>query len=170
MCAAARRKNKRSTDTTIGADDAIPDDVVRALENLIDVIKKAKPGGVRLPRRKTPQSGETASRAADAPQQPQEEAETPHWDAQTRELWFRGTLLMRFDHGAADQELILTSFQELHWIRRIPDPLSPYPGSNRQHRRRNAILKLNNRQQHRLIRFRGDGTGKGICWEPVDEP
>jgi len=95
--------------------------------------------------------------------------EVPHWDRQARELRFRGKLVKRLDRPAFNQDLILTSFQELNWTRCIDDPLSGDGKSNRKRRLRDTIAKLNRHQQHRLIRFYGNGTGKGVCWEPVDE-
>jgi hypothetical protein len=31
-----------------------------------------------------------------------------------------------------------------------------------------VINKLNRHQVNQLLRFRGDGSGRGICWEPLE--
>ena len=33
----------------------------------------------------------------------------------------------------------------------------------------NTIKWLNRHQEHRLIRFLGDGTGEGVCWELISD-
>ena len=72
-----------------------------------------------------------------------------------------------FSVPARNQELILESYQELGWVRRIDNPL---PGSidvDPARKLHDAIVKINRQMKPALIRFRGDGTGKGVCWEEV---
>ena len=90
----------------------------------------------------------------------------PRWDAESRELWVGPYLVKRIKHyKISNQELVLVTFQELDWMRRVDDPLPP---SDIPQKRRLAetITALNsNHITREAIRFRGDGTGKGIKWE-----
>lgn len=81
----------------------------------------------------------------------------PSWNASDRELWLARVLDMKLCRVAPDQELLLTTFQELGWPRRID---SPWPASAHE-RLRNAIKKLNRHSQ--FVCFHGDGTGVGAC-------
>ncbi len=95
------------------------------------------------------------------------EVERPYYDSERRELWWGGKLVKRFSQQAANQHLILCAFQEQGWPPRIDDPLSPRGhGTDPKRRLNGAIYRLNLNQLNRLIRFRGDGTGEGILWEP----
>ena len=71
----------------------------------------------------------------------------------------------------SNQWLIVKSFQELAWTQRIDDPIprKPEDGVDPKRRLREAVSELN--QGHEtpgLIRFRSDGTGRGITWELLD--
>lgn len=167
MCAAARRKRQKPDAASVAPAGAPAELLDPELEKQIESVIDVDAAGVRPLRHGAEQHGATTTPQPDAPQH--ETVNTPHWDAFARELWFRGLLVTRFDRGAPDQELILASFEELNWMTRIPDPLSPRHGSDHRHRLRSAIFKLNQRQQTALLRFRGDGTGKGVCWQPVSE-
>jgi hypothetical protein len=57
---------------------------------------------------------------------------------------------------------IIDAFQELDWPERIDDPL---PNGQNSQRLNETIHSLNERL--RFIRFRADGTGCGILWEPL---
>lgn len=95
--------------------------------------------------------------------------EVPFYDREKRELWARGKLVKHFVRQAPDQHTILSSFQELGWPAHIDDPLSPqHRGQDSKLRLRDAINRLNRHQENNLIRFRGDGTGRGIFWEFVE--
>lgn len=85
----------------------------------------------------------------------------PVWDQESRELRFDGTLCKRFRTRAVNQELVLQSFQELNWSPRIDDPLK----SGKRHE---TIRQLNT--GNKVIRFRSDGRGDGICWELRQPP
>lgn len=91
----------------------------------------------------------------------------PHWDAVSRKLWYGDTLVKRFRVPAESQCLILTVFQEEGWPPCIDDPLPGEDGSNRWYRMKKAIHMLNEAQENPLIKFHGNGTGDGICWEYV---
>lgn len=98
-------------------------------------------------------------------------ADRPFYDRELRELYARGQLVKLFKQPAPDQDAVLSSFEELGWPRRMDDPLRRKHGRQGANvRLRDTIKRLNRRQQRPLIRFRGDGTGKGIIWEYVDGP
>ena len=91
----------------------------------------------------------------------------PHWDAETRTLVLSGRTVKRFKWQAANQEIVLSAFQEEDWPARIDDPLPPQPEQDSKRRLSDTIKCLNRKQENKLIRFRGDGTGEGVTWESV---
>jgi hypothetical protein len=100
--------------------------------------------------------------AAPAPALPQV---APHWDKVLRELRCGEVLVKAFRRPAPNQELVLEAFEEERWPAQIDDPL---PGSfecDPRQRLHDTIIRLNRNQRHRLVLFRGDGSGKGIRWE-----
>jgi hypothetical protein len=90
----------------------------------------------------------------------------PHWDAQRRELRYRGLVVKRFHKPAPNQELILTSFQELGWPQRIDDPLPPQGEIVPSIRLHDTLGRLNRTLQKPLLHFGSDGTGQGVVWKP----
>src|SRR5205807_5843418 len=93
----------------------------------------------------------------------------PCWDRQALELYFAGWLVKRFRGPAGNQQLILGSLEELGWPWHCDDPLPRRDGLKPQKRLHDAINRLNRHQVHRLLHFRGDGQGRGLCWEPIVE-
>jgi hypothetical protein len=91
----------------------------------------------------------------------------PHYDVRLRELRFGNDLVKQFRQPAPNQEIVLAAFQEEEWSSRIDDPMPPQPQYCPQQRLLDTIKNLNRNQRHRLIRFEGDGTGRGIRWKPV---
>jgi hypothetical protein len=100
----------------------------------------------------------------------------PHWDQQRRELRCGELLVKAYRRPAPNQELVLAAFEEEGWPPQIDDPL---PGSyelDTKQRLHDTIVRLNRNQKHRLLVFRGDGSGKGLCWalrattNPADAP
>lgn len=91
--------------------------------------------------------------------------EVPCYDRELRELWLGDVQVKRFRRPAPLQHVILSSFQELGWPRRIDDPLPKQGGQEAKLRLRDSIKRLNQNQQKRVIRFRGGGRGLGITWE-----
>lgn len=84
----------------------------------------------------------------------------PKWDEKNRELSVNGLIVKRYKHTAANQTEVLAAFQKHEWSMRIPNPL---------HRTdTHQTLKELNKLAPDKIRFRGDGTGKGLTWDPVD--
>lgn len=92
---------------------------------------------------------------------------TPSWDSDYRVLTFDGKVVKEFRWLAANQEAVLNAFQEEHWPKRILDPLCPQVCQVTKRRLGDTIKYLNRGHVNKLIRFRGDGTGEGVCWEAV---
>jgi len=91
----------------------------------------------------------------------------PCWDGRRRELRLGDQLVKRFRVPALNQELILSAFQEDDWPAKLDDPLPPLPGLDSKRRLHDAIKSLNRRQIRPLLRFHGDGSGRGIHWDYV---
>lgn len=49
----------------------------------------------------------------------------PNWDGSRRQLWWRGTMIKHFRVPAANQEAVLSAFEEQGWPPRIVDPIPP---------------------------------------------
>ena len=64
-----------------------------------------------------------------------------------------------------NQEAVLAAFEEEGWPHRIDDPLRFQVELGPKYRLHYTIRRLNRSQQQRLIRFFGDGTGVGVCWQ-----
>jgi hypothetical protein len=90
----------------------------------------------------------------------------PTWDKANHRLSLAGFLIKVFKRPAPNQQLILAAFQELGWPRSIDDPLAPRPRTNPKHRLHDTIEDLKQHQITPLINFFGDGTGRGVGWEP----
>ena len=93
----------------------------------------------------------------------------PAWDRSAGILRLGNAVVKRVRRlkVATNGILILDAFQEMGWPSHLDDPLSPRPGLRQSSEKRlqDAIKSLNNNLK--LIRFRGDGTGKGIVWERI---
>jgi hypothetical protein len=89
----------------------------------------------------------------------------PWWDWERRELRLNGYLVKRFARPAANQEYILGAFEECGWPARISDPLPPDPHLDPTNRLHEAVKRLNQGQTRARMKFRRDGTGRGIIWE-----
>lgn len=90
----------------------------------------------------------------------------PLWDCQRRELRMGNWVIKRYKLPSPNQETLLAAFEEEGWPLRIDDPLPPVPGVISKRRLHDTIKSLNRNQKCRLISFKGDGTGEGICWAP----
>ena len=101
--------------------------------------------------------------------QPAEPPGCPQWSRERRALLLGGRIVKRYRVPSPNQEAILAAFQEEGWPHHIDDPLSPLPDQCPKERLHSTIKYLNASQANRLIRFRGDGTGEGIVWEPVND-
>jgi hypothetical protein len=89
----------------------------------------------------------------------------PSWDSQRKELRLGGHVIRRYRCRAANQETILAVFEEENWPARVDDPLTQVAGQNARRRLLDTIKCMNRHQIVSLIRFRADGTGKGVIWE-----
>jgi len=92
----------------------------------------------------------------------------PQWDVEYRTLRVGQHVIKKYLVPARNQEAILAAFQEEGWSHRIFDPLPPQADIDPKCRLHDAIKCLNRLHKHQLIRFRGDGTGEGVCWEFVE--
>jgi hypothetical protein len=124
------------------------------------------PGGAAFMRQPAPPAAagpEPTNRGADGkgPAPPG----IPHWDAACRVLCVGGKVVKQFRVPAANQELILAAFEELGWPPHLDDPLPPVADLECKRRLRDTTSRLNHNQRHRLIRFHGDGSGRGLRWE-----
>ena len=90
----------------------------------------------------------------------------PRWDACRRVLSFDGCVVKRFRLPAGNQEAVLSAYEEEGWPPSIDDPLPHVPGQRPKERLHVTIRHLNARQENRVLRFRGNGTGEGVLWEP----
>jgi hypothetical protein len=93
---------------------------------------------------------------------------SPRWDAANRVLTFGGQIIKRYRRSSPNQEALLRAFEEQGWPYRIDDPL-PFnhdiPPKLRLH---DTIRWLNLKQESRILRFLGDGTGEGVCWKMIE--
>lgn len=89
----------------------------------------------------------------------------PRWDIALRVLRVGSILIKHFKQPAPNQEVVLASFEEEGWPVRIDNPISPSSERCAQQCLHDTINSLNRYQKSRLIRFHGDGTGQGICWQ-----
>jgi hypothetical protein len=92
----------------------------------------------------------------------------PLWSNESRSLIVGWVVVKKYRIPSPNQEAILSAFQEEGWPRRIDDPLRPQAEQVSKCRLHDTIKCLNRHHQRRLIRFRGDGTGEGVCWEYLD--
>jgi hypothetical protein len=99
------------------------------------------------------------------PREANRPADRPRWEDGRRRLVWGDWVVKEFRLPADNQETILSALEEESWPPRIDDPLPPVGEQDPKARLHDAIKGLNRRQRHRLIRFRGDGTGRGILWE-----
>jgi hypothetical protein len=96
-----------------------------------------------------------------------EEAPRPRWDQQRRQLRVGSEIVKEFKLPSPNQETVLMAFEEDGWPPRIDDPLPPVAQLDPRRRLHDTIKALNRKQKRELIRFRGDGSGEGIRWEPA---
>jgi hypothetical protein len=93
----------------------------------------------------------------------------PHWDADARQLWLGGVLLKEFRQPAQNQTALLDAIEARGWV--IGHVSNPLPRerdeseTEAQERLHETIKNLNRGMPPRTIRFRGDGSGRGVWWE-----
>lgn len=86
----------------------------------------------------------------------------PHWDSESRQLWWQACLTKEFRRLAVNQETTLAGMEEEGWPRQIDDPLPQTPGIDSKARLHDTIKSLNRHHLHSIICFRGDGNGTGV--------
>ncbi len=91
--------------------------------------------------------------------------QTPVWDSNRRELRLGDRVVKLFRWPAQNQETILNAFQAQGWPAMIADPLPQDPNICAKRRLHDTIKCLNRRRIQKLIKFRGDGTGRGVKLE-----
>ena len=91
----------------------------------------------------------------------------PGWDGKLRQLSFNACVVKQFRLPASNQEAVLAAFQDEGWPPSIDDPLPFLPEQRSKRRLHETIRHLNANHQNRLIRFRGNGTGEAVLWEPI---
>lgn len=89
----------------------------------------------------------------------------PNWDGQRRELCVGKILVKRYRLPSPNQQAILMALEEEGWPSRIDDPLPVVADLDAKQRLHDTIKNLNRHQHRRCLRFFGDGTGQGVCWE-----
>ena len=89
----------------------------------------------------------------------------PEWNHCRGELKFQGHIIRRVRISVGNQIVkILDEFERQGWPERIDSPITD---SSDDMAHRDAIRGLNRKLA--VIRFRSDGTGRGIVWE-IDSP
>ena len=92
----------------------------------------------------------------------------PQWDTAYRQLRVGQYVVKKYRLPSPNQVSVLAAFEKEGWPYRINDPLSPQDEINTKVRLHDTIKRLNRHHKHCVIRFRGDGTGEGVCWQYVD--
>ena len=105
------------------------------------------------------------SQPASVPNGRQSASTCPYWDPELHQLRVGELIIKEFKLPCPNQGTILMAFEEEGWPKRIDDPLPPRPELDSRTRLRYTIKSLNKKQKNRLIRFMGDGTGKGVRWQ-----
>jgi hypothetical protein len=106
-----------------------------------------------------------ATSDGEAPRLPSRPAAAiPRWERATQQLMWRGSVIKTFRQPAVNQELILAAFEEQGWPLRIDDPLPRTKDIDPKVRLHDTIKRLNRNHLFRIIRFGGDGCGRGIRW------
>ena len=90
---------------------------------------------------------------------------TPRYDRASRRFSWGRHLLKQFRQPSVNQELILSTAEELSWPDWFDDPLPGASGVNRKLRLHDTIKDLNRRQARPVVHFKGDGTGTRVGWE-----
>lgn len=92
----------------------------------------------------------------------------PRWDEMKATLFWGDVPIRVFSHHPAkNQRDIIEAFHREDWNHTVPTPFKDNNGSDAK-KLNLAIYHLNHSLLKKAIRFRGDGTGDGVMWEPVD--
>jgi hypothetical protein len=90
----------------------------------------------------------------------------PVWDGD-RVLTWRGRIIREFHHPAENQKELIEAFNHTEWERSIPNPFRDKLGKLDEFKLDKTVTDMNKRLLKGTIRFRRDGTGKRVNWEPV---
>jgi hypothetical protein len=93
----------------------------------------------------------------------------PRWDCERRILWVGDYVVKQFKQPAPNQELVLRAFEEEGWPAHLDDPLPPRREMDSKKRLHDTIKRMN-RNKGRMLRFQGDGSGRGLCWTLLRSP
>jgi hypothetical protein len=136
--------------------------VLSFLEADLQRLAPPKPGGRKASKKPAHSNGQ-AEPTPPAPKPVPEGLQRimPRWDEEKRELPYGDKLCKRYDANPAKNQIdVIEAFQAANWPRTIPDPF-------RNSRRLNmTIASLNRSMATGTIKFRWDGTGEGVNWEP----
>ncbi len=94
-------------------------------------------------------------------------ATSPTWDGRRLQLLVGNSLVRQFKRQAFSQIAILEAFARLDWPPHLHDPLPKQCGNSAKRRLHETITNLNRGQSPLRVKFRGDGSGRGICWQIV---
>jgi hypothetical protein len=107
---------------------------------------------------------EGVASAGESTASPNPRCPVPRWDSRLRRLWWQDRLIKVFRRPAVNQERVLAALEEEGWPTGIDDPLPQTLDIDPKVRLHDTIKALNHHHLHRIIRFCGDGRGRGIQW------
>jgi hypothetical protein len=93
-----------------------------------------------------------------------DESAKPHFDATRRRFLVGAELVKQFRGRIANQERLLSAFEEEGWPPCVDDPL-PGPKEKSNQRLHDTVKALNHHQIVPRVHFFRDGTGERVCWE-----
>jgi hypothetical protein len=93
---------------------------------------------------------------------------TPHWDAATRHLRFRGGLVKSLPITATTQGALLEACERARWVNPIPNPWAEMPPGKRSRHLRRALDHLNSNQQEVPIHFSSRDKARTFFWSPAN--
>ncbi len=96
-------------------------------------------------------------------------APPPFWDAAAHTLYWRRRVVKRFRGEAPNQEAVLAAFQAAGWPRCLAVRLPRAAGVSPKARLHDTIKNLN-RGVRPFLRFRQEGNGTRVRWEPYHPP
>jgi len=96
-----------------------------------------------------------------------DDSESPYWNANSRQLKFRGRIALQVHRPAPNLRAVLDALEAGNWAAVTHVTLPADGDSNSKSRLHNAINALNRLQRVPMIHFAGDGSGMGVEWHPV---
>jgi hypothetical protein len=74
-------------------------------------------------------------------------------------------IIKQLKQPAPMQRCLLIHMQEVKWAKHAFDPLPKDFDMDPRRRLHDTLKNLTHNQVNKRVRFFGDGTGRGICWE-----